>query len=210
MPTPIIGIEYPKIENVSLISPAAFLKNLDATVWTEFDATSPIPVRVEYQRDNMTDEKRDSATKPDPSEKRSDNIDKLVGSRLKLRRNILGLTQLELASQCGLSAQQVHKYEQGASSMSAVRLVQAADALAVPVGWFFSETETSAEFPDDVLNILSDSQTTKIISLFQEIKDPKLKKTIIEMVKQISDYSIRIKEPDNEIPTHLEKIAKCS
>ncbi|MGI9476772.1 MAG: helix-turn-helix domain-containing protein [Hyphomicrobiaceae bacterium] len=116
------------------------------------------------------------------------DIDALVGSRLKLRRKVLGMTQTELAERCGLSGQQVHKYEQGTNSMNAARLARAAEVLAVPIGWFFDEIEFSAELPDDLLDILSDPQNTKMISLFSEIDDSGIKAIIINLVKDLADY----------------------
>ena len=116
------------------------------------------------------------------------DIDALVGGRLKLRRKVLGLTQAELAERCGLSGQQVHKYEQGINSMNAARLAHAAKALAVPIGWFFDEIEFSAELPDDLLNILSDPQNTKIISLFSEIDDAGIKTIVINLVRDLANY----------------------
>ena len=122
--------------------------------------------------------------------KEASDIDALVGNRLKLRRKVLGMTQTELAERCGLSGQQVHKYEQGTNSMNAARLSRAAEVLAVPVGWFFDEIEFSAELPDDLLNILSDPQNTKILSMFGEIDDPGLKTIVINLVRDLAEYKI--------------------
>lgn len=64
-------------------------------------------------------------------------IDKHIGSRLRLRRTILGWSQEQLAKQSGVSFQQIEAYETGASRLTASLLVELAEALLVPVTWFF-------------------------------------------------------------------------
>ena len=64
-------------------------------------------------------------------------IDIHVGSRMRMRRMMLGMSQEKLATGLGLTFQQVQKYEKGANRMGASRLQQAADILRVPVSFFF-------------------------------------------------------------------------
>jgi transcriptional regulator with XRE-family HTH domain len=66
-----------------------------------------------------------------------ERVDLYVGSRVKFRRNLLGFSQTDLATKVGLTFQQVQKYETGANRISASRLQMIADALDVPVCWFF-------------------------------------------------------------------------
>jgi transcriptional regulator with XRE-family HTH domain len=66
-----------------------------------------------------------------------DNIDVHLGKRLRRRRRLLGLTQQQLASACGVRFQQIQKYECGANRISAARLWQLSEALEVPVGYFY-------------------------------------------------------------------------
>jgi transcriptional regulator with XRE-family HTH domain len=83
----------------------------------------------------------------------SDEIDEHLGKRLRRRRRLLGLTQHQLASACGVRFQQIQKYECGANRISAARLWQLSEALEVPVGYFYDglsdralkETTTEAE-----------------------------------------------------------------
>ncbi len=67
----------------------------------------------------------------------ADDIDLHLGKRLRRRRRLLGLTQQQLAGACGVRFQQIQKYECGANRISAARLWQLAEALEVPVGYFF-------------------------------------------------------------------------
>lgn len=66
-----------------------------------------------------------------------DDIDFHLGKRLRRRRRLLGLTQQQLASACGVRFQQIQKYECGANRISAARLWRIAEALDVEVGYFY-------------------------------------------------------------------------
>jgi transcriptional regulator with XRE-family HTH domain len=66
-------------------------------------------------------------------------IDKYVGSRVKLRRTLLGLAQQQLAKALGLTFQQVQKYESGVNRIGASRLFQLSLILSVPISYFYDE-----------------------------------------------------------------------
>ena len=68
---------------------------------------------------------------------RAQEVDRYVGSRIRERRVMLGLTQQEMADLIGVTYQQAHKYERGINRVSAGRLFDIAQALSVPVGYFF-------------------------------------------------------------------------
>jgi transcriptional regulator with XRE-family HTH domain len=61
----------------------------------------------------------------------------IIGRRLRARRRLLGLTQAAVGEACGLTFQQVHKYESGLMVISASRLWSLSNALGVPVSYFF-------------------------------------------------------------------------
>jgi|SRR4051794_24776172 len=69
--------------------------------------------------------------------KASNAIDAHVGSRVRMRRMMLGMSQEKLGDALGLTFQQVQKYEKGTNRMGASRLQQAADILGVAVPFFF-------------------------------------------------------------------------
>src|SRR6201982_2792332 len=64
-------------------------------------------------------------------------VDKHVGSRVRIRRMMLGMSQEKLGDALGLTFQQVQKYEKGTNRISASRLQQAAHILQVPLPFFF-------------------------------------------------------------------------
>src|SRR5829696_2567204 len=68
-------------------------------------------------------------------------IDVRVGARLRLRRNMLGLSQEKLGEAIGLTFQQVQKYERGANRIGASRLHELSRVLDVPVSFFFDDTD---------------------------------------------------------------------
>src|SRR5256714_12611645 len=88
-----------------------------------------------------------------PARKRSPNaIDIHVGSRIRLRRTLLGMSQEKLGEAIGLTFQQVQKYERGANRIGSSRLFDLARVLDVPVSYFFEEmtAETAARTPSRI------------------------------------------------------------
>jgi transcriptional regulator with XRE-family HTH domain len=79
------------------------------------------------------------------STSRTQDIDHHVGSRIRERRVLLGLTQQQLADLIGVTYQQAHKYERGINRVSAGRLYEIARVLSVPVTFFFDGIEAEAE-----------------------------------------------------------------
>ena len=71
-------------------------------------------------------------------------IDDFVGSRIRERRIMLGLTQQQLAEMIGVTYQQAHKYERGINRVSAGRLFEIGRVLGVPVAFFYEGIDGSA------------------------------------------------------------------
>lgn len=86
-------------------------------------------------------------------------IDRHVGSRIKIRRQLLGLSQNKLASMLGLTFQQIQKYEQGQNRVSASRLWDISHALDVEIGFFFKDMkeETASKSPKALLTGIASS-----------------------------------------------------
>ena len=76
-----------------------------------------------------------------------DNFNKHLGSKLKLRRLALGLTQTKVAKAINVTFQQIQKYEKGTNGVSSIRLLQLANYLKVPVNFFFED------FPEYLINL---------------------------------------------------------
>jgi transcriptional regulator with XRE-family HTH domain len=124
-----------------------------------------------------------------------DPIDKHVGQRLRLNRMKLGLSQTTLADALGLSFQQVQKYEKGANRIGAGRLQHIAQILKMPVQSFFEglpehgQRRAPTDAPDAqyVADYLATSDGLNLTKAFIQIRDPKLRRSIVNLVEQIAD-----------------------
>jgi transcriptional regulator with XRE-family HTH domain len=121
--------------------------------------------------------------------------DKYVGSRVRMRRIMLGMSQEKLGEALGLTFQQVQKYEKGTNRIGASRIQKIADILQVPVSFLFeggpgSEVgaEGFSEAPSTayVSDFLATSEGLALTRAFTRIPDAKLRRSIVDMVEQIA------------------------
>ncbi len=132
--------------------------------------------------------------------KKSPNpIDKHVGSRVRMRRMMLAMSQEKLGGALGLTFQQVQKYEKGTNRIGASRLQQISQILQVPVEFFFEGSpsvhgsgsagaEASANYVSD---FLASSEGLSLTKAFTRIKDPKLRRRIVDLVEEIATSTNR-------------------
>jgi transcriptional regulator with XRE-family HTH domain len=123
--------------------------------------------------------------------------DKHVGSRVRMRRMMLGMSQEKLGDSLGLTFQQVQKYEKGTNRIGASRLQQISNVLQVPVSFFFEGSpdnlgESKAGFGEApsasyVADFLATSDGLSLTRSFMRIQNPKLRRRIVELVEQIAD-----------------------
>ncbi len=133
----------------------------------------------------MSDRKK----KPNP-------IDVHVGSRIRLRRTMMGMSQEKLGESLGITFQQIQKYEKGTNRVGASRLQNISSILGVPVSFFFEDApgdapvaapglqEASATY---VVDFLSSSEGLQLNRAFVRISDPKVRRRIIDLVKSLGD-----------------------
>lgn len=131
------------------------------------------------------------------AEKKKPNpIDIHVGSRVRLRRTMLGMSQEKLGEHLGITFQQIQKYEKGANRVGASRLQEIARVLNTPVSFFFEDSpggnNTQSGFAETeaanyVVDFLSSSEGLQLNRSFVKIKDPKVRRKIVEMVRALSD-----------------------
>ncbi len=134
----------------------------------------------------MADQKK----KPNP-------IDIHVGSRVRLRRTMLGMSQEKLGEHLGITFQQIQKYEKGTNRIGASRLQHIARVLKTPVAFFFedapgSSTPAQKGFAEGdptnyVVDFLSSSDGLQLNRAFVKIKDPKVRRKIVEMVRALAN-----------------------
>lgn len=112
------------------------------------------------------------------------SVDKAIGRQIRRRRRMLGLSQHELAKLTGVAQQQIQKYEVGTNRLSVSRLVEIADALEAPVGWFFRRTDEPGRNTRGPRNVIPASDTA---SLVLELFDPRHQTKLQAIKELISD-----------------------
>jgi transcriptional regulator with XRE-family HTH domain len=122
-------------------------------------------------------------------------IDKRVGSRVRMRRQMLAMSQAQLGDALDLTFQQVQKYEKGTNRMGASRLQQMSDILQVPVEFFF-EGAPNASAPHgsngsalsmvEIDDFVSNSDGLRLIGAFLRIDNAALRRRIVMLVQEIA------------------------
>jgi len=124
-------------------------------------------------------------------------IDVHVGSRVRLRRTLLGMSQEKLGEAIGLTFQQVQKYERGANRIGASRLFDLSRVLDVPVSFFFDDApatdtpprrlelnEEAAPFEPDPM---AKRETLELVRAYYRISNPAVRKRLFELTKSIAN-----------------------
>ena len=129
-------------------------------------------------------------------------VDVHVGSRVRLRRTLLGMSQEKLGHAIGLTFQQIQKYERGANRIGASRLFDVARALDVPIQFFFEEMpaeptvegyrpEAAGEPRPAVLDAdpLPKRETLELVRAYYRIPDPQVRRKLFELAKALANFS---------------------
>jgi transcriptional regulator with XRE-family HTH domain len=131
----------------------------------------------------------DNKKKPNP-------VDVHVGSRIRLRRNMLGMSQEKLGENLGITFQQIQKYEKGTNRVGASRLQAIASILGVPVSFFFEDAP--GQEPGRAMGLAEDSSTAYVTGFlsspegiqlsraFVGISNPKVRRKVLELVKALA------------------------
>ena len=132
---------------------------------------------------------------------RPNPIDVHVGSRVRLRRTLLGMSQEKLGEALGLTFQQVQKYERGANRIGSGRLFHLSKVLDVPVSFFFDDlpegqggsappanlsgmSETPVESFE--AEAMSRRETLELVRAYYRIADPIVRRRVFELTKTLS------------------------
>jgi transcriptional regulator with XRE-family HTH domain len=124
------------------------------------------------------------------------SIDKHVGSRVRMRRMMLDMSQTKLGDALGIAFQQVQKYENGTNRVSASRLQHISHILRVPVSFFFEEVPpvpgqhksngAAPPSPAYMTDFLATSEGLALTKAFMRIKGPELRRRIVKLVEEIA------------------------
>lgn len=115
-------------------------------------------------------------------------VDVHVGSRLKLRRMLLGISQEQLGETVGLSFQQIQKYERGSNRISASRLFEFARALKVPVSYFFEGAAAEADELDDedpISSFINSPECVHLASAWTDVSKPAVKRQLLQLIRAL-------------------------
>jgi transcriptional regulator with XRE-family HTH domain len=134
-------------------------------------------------------------------EHRPSPIDVHVGSRVRLRRTLLGMSQERLGEALGLTFQQVQKYERGVNRIGASRLFDLSRVLDVPISFFFDDmpgsvggsqgfarrvagfAESQEGFEDDTLHR---RETLELVRAYYRIQDPAVRRRVFDLIKAMT------------------------
>ena len=127
-------------------------------------------------------------------------IDVHVGSRVRLRRTLLGMSQEKLGEAIGLTFQQVQKYERGMNRISASKLWKLSNVLDVPVSYFFDDLGVDEDGRAPVspggeisgtdslaLDPMAKRETLELVRAYYRIGDPGVRKRVFELAKALAN-----------------------
>jgi transcriptional regulator with XRE-family HTH domain len=143
-------------------------------------------------------------------ESRPSPIDVHVGSRIRLRRTLMGLSQERLGEALGLTFQQVQKYERGVNRVGASRLFDLSRVLDVPISFFFDDmpeplanvyggqssavggrrtyafAETQEGFGAGADDAMNRRETLDLVRAYYRITDSAVRKRVLDLVKSLA------------------------
>jgi transcriptional regulator with XRE-family HTH domain len=150
--------------------------------------------------------KSEAGRKRRPKFDKPNPIDIHVGSRVRLRRTLLGMSQEKLGEAIGLTFQQVQKYERGANRIGASRLYDLSRVLDVAVSYFFDDitpvTASAAEArlggiveepasPAQEADPMMRRETLELVRAYYRIGDPQVRRRLFDLTKAIANASQR-------------------
>ena len=130
------------------------------------------------------------------NKKRPNPVDVHVGARIRLRRNMIGMSQEKLGESLGITFQQIQKYEKGMNRVGASRLQAIGNILNVPVTFFFDDMPGQSDKPKGfdeesettyVVGFLKSSEGIQLARAFAKITDAKVRRKILDLVRTLGD-----------------------
>ncbi len=131
-------------------------------------------------------------------------IDVHVGSRLRMRRMLVGMSQEKLGESLDLTFQQIQKYEKGSNRISASSLYDMSRILEVPVQFFFDDmvradaaSTGKADKPAgsfEMIEFLSSPDGAQLVRTFSEIESPEVRRNILDLVKSVSGIATAVSD----------------
>jgi transcriptional regulator with XRE-family HTH domain len=133
--------------------------------------------------------------RPEPKGKRPNPIDIYVGNRVRMRRKMIGLSQEKLGDKLGITFQQIQKYEKGTNRIGASRMHAMADALEVPISYFFPDTSTAEgsgmqeEGAAFMMEFMSSGEGLELSRAFARIRNTRIRRKVVALVRALAEDS---------------------
>ncbi len=110
---------------------------------------------------------------------------KTIAEKIRAIRNQLGLSQEQLGEIAGVTYQQIQKYEKGKDRISANRLKKIADALNIPISYFFEDISIKVKEGEAAYYTLGQltKEEVELVKLFRKVKDKKAKENLLRLIK---------------------------
>ena len=116
-------------------------------------------------------------------------IDIHVGSRVRVRRQLLGMSQTQLGEALGVTFQQVQKYERGTNRVGASRLYKISEVLDVPIAFFFDglarPNRDDAAESESVISLMDSAYGIRLASALQDVASRDLREQILSLVRSL-------------------------
>jgi transcriptional regulator with XRE-family HTH domain len=127
--------------------------------------------------------------------KSTGTIDKEIGSRMRMRRMLIGMSQEKLGEMLGLTFQQVQKYEKGTNRISVARMIEIAKILGVDIHFFFDGLTgggKAAGFaepaqPPYMSEFMATQEGLQLMRSFMDIKSPKLRRSVVQLAITLAE-----------------------
>ena len=156
-------------------------------------------VSRQAEPDQKKDKKKMELRVSTVPKKQANPIDAQVGNRVRLRRMLIGMSQERLGELLGLTFQQVQKYEKGVNRIGAGRLYEVAKILGVPIDYFYegvnghhataAHGHNAGQTMPPIMEFVSSGEGLQLSLAFMRIKDPKVRKRMLDLVKSLAEDS---------------------
>ncbi len=121
-------------------------------------------------------------------------VDVHVGKRLRMRRTLLGMSQVQVGDALGITFQQLQKNEHGANRIGSSRLFELSQILNVPISYFFEEMpadlnrrdRATVATSDKEFDVMTEPETLKLVRAYYRIQAPAIREQIRELAKSLA------------------------
>lgn len=136
-------------------------------------------------------------TDPKHAPRAANPVDVHVGTRVRLRRQVMKMSQEKLGDKLGVTFQQVQKYERGSNRIGASRLWKISEVMDVPVNFFFdglSESYARGEFAEDdqmpiVYEFINSTDGVSLAKAVSQIKSKAVRRQLLELARAMAKDS---------------------